>query len=102
MSWFDHDEPFTYPEPSPALKLAGYRRLEDGTLRSYVEWKPGDGWEPVFTGGPEVVAPLLAALIALADDRTESASASREAFLWHRLQAQIALGQFVAAGGELP
>lgn len=106
MSFWPEDEPLaTEPEPSPAFELAGYRHIATGVLRSirFVMHDPGEDYEPVFTGGPEVTAPALAALIALAEDRSEGKDDERnDAFLWHRLQAQKALGEFVTAGGQIP
>ena len=101
---WDEDEVAAEPVETPAFTLAGYRHTRTGILRSarFGYTYPGEGYVPVFTGGPSVVAPLITALIALAEDRSEALGARSNAFMWHKLQAQIALGQFVEAGGELP
>lgn len=90
-------------ERVPAFTLVGYRHLGTGVLAS-ADRGPirGDGWEPVFTGGPEVIEPVLSAAIALAEDRSEGSERRQQRFLDHRYDMQRALGEFVARGGQIP
>ena len=101
---FDSDEVVEDAAPTPAFQLAGYLHMASGVLRSqrFVQHDPGEDYQPVYTGGPAVVAPLVAALVPLAEDRSEGAAQWKEAFFTHRLKAQIALGEFVELGGLLP
>lgn len=96
----------------PAFTLVGYRELATGVVKSLAEvnelkdegrpWLSGDGFEPVFTGGPEVIEPVLAVAIALANDRSDGDARRAQRFCSHRFDMQRALGAFVQRGGEIP
>lgn len=89
-----------------AFECVGWRQVETGELMSLDEAEELEldfrWWRPVYAGGPELVAPLLEALIKLADARAEGADQRSNAFLSHRFDAQRALGEFVDMGGEIP
>lgn len=102
---WDEDEAVAEPVATPAFQLVGYMHLKTGVLRSerYVQHDLAghEDYQPVYTGGPAVVAPLVAAMVWLAEDRSEG-NGIKEAFFKHRLAAQIALGEYVELGGQIP
>lgn len=91
-------------EPTPAFTLVGFRHLGTGVLRTVENGLDScpEGWEPVFTGGPEVIQPVIDVALALARDRTEGVERRARRWLDLRFDMQRALGKFVELGAHIP